>query len=470
MALCQYCGKVEIAWHQVDRRWVACEAQRDTNGAILRKSERSGTRTVTRPVPDPARRHYPHAAWGQVDVTGAAVSRAASECPKWTPELAAGRKGQKRGGWRPRTVVRTEPTPVEAAAPVPAPVPAVSIGVAAAIGMWSTQDAEVVTEATAPCVPDDAPRRVKEPEELMEAADLAAWARAEAIVRCPIIPTRVILWGPPGTGKTELPWRIAKELGWEHVYQLMTEETPGTELLGHLVVQAGSTVWADGTLGRAIRASHRGHVVYVVDEIARASQDAMSACLLALTNPESLRLTLRSGEVLEPKPEHWHVVACANDDPAQLPPALADRLHMSVRLLAPHPGLVRSMMTAEARVLATAKAREYSVRALLTYDRLRAGGMSLADAAGMVWEPEAAQSFRDAAALEGGYANATVAPRKTWNPCRHTPQTCPKCGGACCGATVNSDIGCYACGIKVQSPRELSHWNCDANPNYWGRR
>jgi hypothetical protein len=450
MALCQYCGKVEIAWKQLaDKRWVAYHAQRDASGAVVRKAERSGTRSVNRPVPDVSKRHYPHEHYGIMDAMGNPMPRGASECPEWTPQAAAAsRKMGSKRAWRSRAPAVVTSTAAVAVAPMAMPmaepIPTAGIG----------EDAP-----TAP-----APQRVKEPEELMDAADIAAWARAESIIRCAIIPTRVLLWGPPGTGKTEMPWRIAQAEGWTHVYQLMTEETPATELLGHLIVQGGSTVWCDGTLGRAIRASHTGHVVYVVDEIARASQDAMSACLLALTNPESLRLTLRSGEVIEPKPEHWHVVATSNDEPSILPPALQDRLHMAVRLLAPHPGLIRSMTTAEARQLAASKAREYSVRALLTYDRLRAGGMSLEDAAAMVWEPEVCTSFVDAARLEGGYANTVV---RTWNPCGHNQQKCPKCKGPCCGRSMNDDYGCFACAKKAG---KRVNWSCDKNPNFWVTR
>lgn len=377
MALCGYCGAIEVAWHQEDRKWVACAARRHADGTVLRVEVRSGTRTVLRPVPDPAARHYPWA-----DRTKRTLK---TECEAWTPEKALASKGRK-GGWsrRPPEPVAAIPPP---SIPVAAPVATATIGVD-------------MGKAEASAKPSVKPSRSSEPEALIDAAELAAWARAEAAIRCEVVPMRVLLWGPPGTGKTELPWRIAQELEWAHEQQQMTEETPGTELLGHLIVQAGSTVWCDGTLGRAIRASHAGPVVYVIDEVARASQDAMSACLLALTNPESLRLTLRSGEVLSPNVANWHVVATSNDDPKDLPPALGDRLHIAVRITAPHPDLVRSMTTVEARRLACARSREYSIRALLTYDRLRAGGVDMGTAAGMVWEPEVARSFTDAARLE----------------------------------------------------------------------
>lgn len=405
MALCQYCGKVEIAWFQKpDRSYVACHAVRDASGAVVKREVRDGTRTVRRPMADPAKVHYPHTHYAG----GPAIGRTPSECEVWTPLLSKARKAMGRAaGWRRPAPM---PSPDYSGAAMPAPVvdrdwtDDDSDGIVKRVIVPGTPlAADTVSPITTPAAPvERKARRVPEPEELLSAAQMAQWARAEAAIRCSILPTRVLLWGRPGTGKTELPWRVAQELGWSHHYQLMSEETPGTELLGHLAVQAGNTVWCDGSLGRALRASQVGPTVLVIDEIGRASADAMTACLLALTNPESLRLTLRSGEVLAPKLENWHVVATSNDEPGMLPPALADRLHITVRVDAPHPGLVRSMTTAEARRAACAASAEYSVRALLTYDRLRAGGMSLEDAAGMVWEPDTASSFVDAARLEGG--------------------------------------------------------------------
>lgn len=403
MALCAYCGKVEIAWHQVARKWVACHAERDAAGNVVKKDVRDGTRTVSRGVPDTSKRHYPHDHHGPQ-----AHARLASECMSWSPANAA--NNMKKRGWKRQVPAEPIIEPSVAVAIAEASAEAEALAEAAGVTGPAIAVADAIptgavgAKVAAPRVPPPLP----EPEALMSKASMAAWARAERAILNEVVPPRVILWGPPGTGKTELPWRIAQERGWTHVYQLMTEETPGTEMLGHLIVQGGSTVWCDGTLGRAIRASETGPVVLVIDEIARASQDAMSACLLALTNPESLRLTLRSGEVLAPVVANWHVVATSNDEPAMLPPALADRLHISVMLTHPHPGLVRSLTTAEARRLACAESREYSVRALLTYDRLRASGMSMEDAAELTWEPEVASSFVDAARVERGVDHSYV--------------------------------------------------------------
>lgn len=399
MALCGYCGKVEIAWWQQDRKWIACEAQRDAEGNVMRGPVRAGTKTVMRPLPDITKRHYPHVT---PDVP------LPTECQDWTRAKAAarpkrGRRGSMAGaGWTPAPAPAAAPTTTPAPAPVARPAtPAAPMSTAAAI-----PTATLPTAAPAASV---APKSaaLPTPESLMTAEALAAWKRAKRILCSTavdaksgsLIASRLLLWGPPGTGKTQLPWNTAAALGWTHFYQLMTEETPASELLGHLIVQGGSTVWCDGSVGRAIRASHDGPVVLTVDEIGRASQDAMSACLLLLTNPESLRLTLRSGEVIAPNPANWRVVCTSNSEPSMLDPALQDRLHLAVRLVSPNPELIASMVTAEARRLACSASREYSVRALLTYDRLRAAGMSAEDACGITFEPEVAKSFLDALSL-----------------------------------------------------------------------
>lgn len=384
MAKCQYCQGPEIAWSQrSDKKWTACIAQVDATGAVIRAPKSEGKRTVMRPVPDPGRTHYPHAHYGPQ-----AAQQTADECPVWTPMVA--KASLKARGFAHRPVPKGWTPGPPAGAPAQAPLP--MTGAALTGSSFGPEDEPE---------PFEPPPMVAPVTEILPSDEvMAQWTRAEAAIRCPIIPTRVFLWGMPGTGKTELPWRIAQKLGWEHVYQVMTEDTPATDLLGHPIISGGNTVWCDGSLGRAIRASLKGHTVYVVDEIGRASADALSACLLAMTNPESLRLTLRTGEVITPDPAHWHVVTTSNDEPRMLPTAIQDRLHIAVNITGPHPDLVRSLTTVEAKRLAVSQAREYSIRALITYDRLRAGGMGLEDAAGIVWEPTIARSFADAVKLE----------------------------------------------------------------------
>lgn len=109
MALCQYCGRVEIAWHQgSNRRWVAYQAARNEHGEVLRREERNGGRTVRRPVADLNKRHYPPANSSQ---------RTETECEEWTAQKASERK---RGGKRTETLLPPLPSPTPL---LPLPLP-----------------------------------------------------------------------------------------------------------------------------------------------------------------------------------------------------------------------------------------------------------------------------------------------------------------------------------------------------------
>lgn len=415
MGLCAHCKAVQIAWNSEGNAWVAYVAAVDSSGQVARTLVNTGNgRTARRTVPDLSRRHYPH-----VNRTGGPSTP--DECPAWTLQAARAHKRAKTGktGYVPNVPTQAGqgpdalPAALQPSPAAPAPFgggwtqgPAApsnrpeagTIPVAASVGQATLGQTPAPQAPVAPPPPPPLPSVAT----LMKLEDRMAWKRAEKILECRVLPTRLMLWGPPGTGKTELFWRHAKAQGWQHEYQLMTEETPGSDLTGHLAVEAGNTVWLDGSLGRAIRKSHAGPVILVIDEIGRASADALSACLLALTNPESLRLTTRAGEVIAPKTENWHVGVTSNDDPALLPPAIADRLHLCVMLAGPNPELVESLTTVEARRLACAVSREYSIRALLSYDRLRAAGWDVKASAELVWEPQVARSFQDALKVAAG--------------------------------------------------------------------
>lgn len=90
MALCQYCGLVEVAWHQgaplaPTGRWTACVAQHGPDGQVIKREVKNGKgRVVARPIPDPSMRHYPHPHYGPN-----AAQRAPSECAAWAPDKVA---------------------------------------------------------------------------------------------------------------------------------------------------------------------------------------------------------------------------------------------------------------------------------------------------------------------------------------------------------------------------------------------
>lgn len=227
------------------------------------------------------------------------------------------------------------------------------------------------------------------------AAANAAWERAEKAVDCRMA-ERILLYGPPGTAKTEFTFRKAQANGWGYVYQILTEETPASDLAGHFIIKGGDTVWCDGSLLRAARESHERPVIYCLDEIGRASADAMSYTLLALQNPESMRIVTRTGEIVQPKPGNWQVICTTNGEPTELPDPVRDRLHVAIEITHPHPDLVASLQFPESQRAVTSSSREFSTRAILTYDRLRVAGWSIEDAAKLVWDPASAKSWIDA--------------------------------------------------------------------------
>lgn len=228
----------------------------------------------------------------------------------------------------------------------------------------------------------------------------AAWERAEKAVDCRMA-ERILLYGPPGTAKTEFTFRKAQANGWGYVYQILTEETPASDLAGHFIIKGGDTVWCDGSLLRAARESHERPVIYCLDEIGRASADAMSYTLLALQNSESMRIVTRTGEIVQPKPGNWQVICTTNGEPTELPDPVRDRLHVAIEITHPHPDLVASLQFPESQRAVTSSSREFSTRAILTYDRLRVAGWSIEDAAKLVWDPASAKSWIDANKLNG---------------------------------------------------------------------
>lgn len=92
------------------------------------------------------------------------------------------------------------------------------------------------------------------------------WAVTDAVMG---ISRRILLHGPPGTGKTYAATRRAlPEDG--KVYSItMTEETPMAEIRGHFVQKDNSFVWMHGP---AVRAWLEGArlVINEIDQIGRA--------------------------------------------------------------------------------------------------------------------------------------------------------------------------------------------------------
>lgn len=161
------------------------------------------------------------------------------------------------------------------------------------------------------------------------------WNIIEAIERGAY---RVLLYGPPGTGKTTSAYNAAKKLG-KSVYNItLSDETPAAELRGHFVPQGDQWKWMHGP---AVRAYLEGAVL-LLDEIDKASQDALDFLHGLLNDPEVSRLTLPNGETVTPK-DGFQVIATMNGELEDLQPALQDRFAIAIEVRKPHPDAIKAL-------------------------------------------------------------------------------------------------------------------------------
>lgn len=183
---------------------------------------------------------------------------------------------------------------------------------------------------------------------------------------------RMLLYGPPGTGKSYLA-RMAG-LGGREVYPVSVHsDLPAAELRGHFIPTAdGGMRWTDGPATIAWRKGGR----LILDEIDHAGDDALSFLLGVLDDAPTARLVLgTTGEVITPH-ENFQVVATMNGEPEDLPPALADRFPVSVRVESPHPSAINSLPSdlrplGESLSAHTDPNRRMPLRSLLEFARLR---------------------------------------------------------------------------------------------------
>lgn len=149
---------------------------------------------------------------------------------------------------------------------------------------------------------------------------------------------RVLLYGPPGTGKTTSAYNAAKALG-KSVYNItLSDETPAAELRGHFVPAGSEWKWMHGP---AVRAYLEGAVL-LLDEIDKASQDALDFLHGLLNDPEVARLTLPNGETITPKPG-FQVIATMNGELEDLQHSLQDRFAIAIEVRLPHPDAIKAL-------------------------------------------------------------------------------------------------------------------------------
>lgn len=208
---------------------------------------------------------------------------------------------------------------------------------------------------------------------------------------------RVLLWGPPGTGKSFIGTRVAPGTSLSRLY--LTMDTPAAEVRGHyLPNENGSFTWHDGPGIHAWRTGGR----LVIDEIDAASGDTLTLLLGLLDDTESAELTLPTNERVKPAAS-FSCVATTNQNPGVLPEALLDRFDAIFNITKPAPEAFDESIWSSPRLARVAEEciylnnapprgkgdRPIGLRAFRAMDRLVGAQLHLDDAARLVIGPQA---------------------------------------------------------------------------------
>lgn len=200
------------------------------------------------------------------------------------------------------------------------------------------------------------------------------WADVRDVLNAGI--DRVLLYGPPGTGKTFAALSIG-EYGDEAERLVCTEDMTAGEITGTwLPTRSGEFEWREGPAIRAWRGIDGAGTRLVLDEVDRASGDALSTLLAMTDSSQSARW--RNPDTLEwvtPGP-HFSVVMTSNIEVLeQIPESLLDRFPVRIRVDRPQRDALASL-SEDLRDAALWGScgdleRRISLRSFYAYDRLR---------------------------------------------------------------------------------------------------
>jgi MoxR-like ATPase len=187
--------------------------------------------------------------------------------------------------------------------------------------------------------------------------------------------TRVLLYGPPGTGKTFAALHNGVDGDAERL--VCTEDLTSGEITGTWMPTSERRFeWREGPAIRAWRGADGRGGRLVLDEVDRASGDALATLLAITDSPESARW--RNPETLEwVRPgAGFSVVMTSNiEDLSDIPRSLRDRFPVSIRVDRPHPTAV-ARLSVDLRGPALAgslgpEQRRVSLRSFYAFDELR---------------------------------------------------------------------------------------------------
>ena len=212
--------------------------------------------------------------------------------------------------------------------------------------------------------------------------------------------SRVLLYGPSGTGKTYAA--LHHGVGNHPAERLVcTEDLTSGEITGTWM-PVGENRW-EWREGPAIRAWRGLGGRLVVDEVDRASGDALSTLLAMTDSPESARWrNPETSEWVRPGPQFSVVMTTNIDDLDDIPPSLRDRFPVSIRIDRPHVSAL-AKLSEDLRAPALAgslgpASRRVSLRSFYAFDELRQQ-LGSQRAAHLIFGEETATSVLDALAI-----------------------------------------------------------------------